>query len=85
MFKTGDIVRYNSKWCTEKERHLIHLILEVRLNPCTMTETRYLIETLNGMKVLGRNLQEVVDDFMIEQTGLNIEDLQKQEMPFNSI
>lgn len=72
-FKVGDIVRYAADWCSEGERKYLHVVKEVgMLNPVKMTETRVRIETLNtGMTFAP---QEVVDDFMIEPTGFNVED-----------
>lgn len=74
--KVGQIVRYNPKWCSEGERHLLHIVREITLNPVTMQETRAEIETLNGYKFLGHlNAVEVVDFEMIEDTGLTLDDL----------
>ena len=79
MIKVGDIVRYAPQWCTEGERHLLHLVKERLLNPCTNTETRFLIVTLNGGSYCGGLLpNEVVDDFMLEETGLTIEEAMKE-------
>ena len=75
-FKVGDIVRYAAAWSTEEERKYLHIVREVGLlNPVKMTETRVRIETLNtGMTFAP---QEVVDDFMIEPTGFNADELVK--------
>ena len=68
MFSIGELVRFDPKWCTEEELSLIHVIREVRLNPVKNTESRYLIETINGAKYLnGLNPTTVVDDFMIQK------------------
>jgi len=68
MFSIGDRVRFVPAWCTPEERDLVHVIREVRLNPVANTESRYLIETINGTKYLnGLNPVSVVDDFMIEK------------------
>ena len=68
MFNIGDQVRFSPAWCTPAETGLIHIIREIRLNPVTNTESRYLSETVNGVKYLnGLNPVSVVDDFMIEK------------------
>ena len=74
MFKVGDIVRYAPAWCSEGERKYLHVVVEVGLlNPVKMTETRVRIRTLNTSMTLMP--EEVVDDFMIELTGFNAEEL----------
>ena len=65
MFKIGQKVKYKSEYASEGEQAYIHIIKEIRLNPVTGTETRFLIETINTS--LTFNPQEVVDDFMIEE------------------
>ena len=73
MIEVGEIVRYSPKWCSDGARKYLHVIRENRLlNPVTMKETRYLIETINtGMTF---NPTEVVEEEMIEPTGFNIKD-----------
>ena len=74
--KVGSVVRYRKAWCREEERHLLHVVRENRLNPCTNEMTRWDIETINGVKYLGfMNPVETVDECMIEDTGLSIEDI----------
>ena len=68
MFKIGQKVKYKKDFCREEERELIHVIKEIRLNPVTGKETRFLIETINGTKYLfSMNPVEVVDDYMVEE------------------
>ena len=69
----GMIVRYAPEWCSPGERRYLHLVKENRLNPVTGEMTRWLIHTLNSGSVLG--MSEDVDDFMIEPTGLTIDDV----------
>ena len=64
QFKVGDIVKYASGWCSEGEEKYRHVVIEVRLNPVTGEESRYLIGTLNTTLALGST--EVVDNYMIE-------------------
>ena len=69
----GMIVRYAPNWCSEGERKYLHVVKENRLNPVTGQMTRWLIETINtGMAF---NPTEVVDDCMIEPTGLDVKNL----------
>ncbi len=77
MIKEGMIVRYSPDWCEPGERRYLHLVRENRLNPVTMTMTRWLIETIN-MENMVLNPTTVVDDYMIEPTGLTIEDLKEE-------
>lgn len=68
MFKVGDLVRYAAGWCKPEESGLLHVVREIRLNPVKGTETRALIETINGSKRLGYlNPVETVDFEMIEK------------------
>lgn len=76
MFKIGEIVRYNPKWCSAGEMQYLHVIRENRLNPVTNTMSRYLIETIN-MQNMTIHPTETVDDFMIQPTGFNIHDLKE--------
>lgn len=67
MIKVGTIVKYKKEWCASpEEENYRHVVKEVRLNPITMEETRYLIETVN-MKNMHFNPTEVVDIDMIEE------------------
>ena len=66
MYKIGSYVRFKKEWCNnESEYNLIHIIREIRLNPCS-GGNRYLIETINGSKYVGMNPTECVDECMIE-------------------
>jgi hypothetical protein len=76
--KVGMIVRYSEKWCSEGERKYLHLVKENRLNPTTDKMTRWLIETIN-MENAVFNPTETVDNFMIEPTGLTIDDIINQQ------
>lgn len=71
--EVGMIVRYAPEWCSPGERKYLHLVKENRLNPVTGEMTRWLIHTLNSCCSLG--MSEDVDDFMIEPTGLTIDDV----------
>lgn len=73
MIKTGMVVRYKSEWCSPSERKYLHVVRENRLNPVSGEMTRWLIETLGTGLFL--NPTEVVDDYMIEPTGLTVDDL----------
>ena len=73
MIKVGMVVRYKSGWCSDGERKYLHVVRENRLNPVTNEMTRWLIETINTGLFL--NPSEVVDDYMIEPTGLTVDDL----------
>jgi hypothetical protein len=66
------IVRYSPKWCSPEERKYLHVVKENRLNPVTNQMTRWLIQTIN-MENMVLQPSEVVDDYMIEPTGLNVE------------
>lgn len=72
MITEGMIVRYSSKWCSPEERKYLHVVKENRLNPVTNQMTRWLIQTIN-MENMNLQPSEVVDDYMIEPTGLNVE------------
>lgn len=72
MIKEGMIVRYADGWCSPGEEKYLHIVRENRLNPVTGKMTRYLIETINTGLTL--NPTETVDDYMIEPTGLTVED-----------
>lgn len=72
MIKTGMIVRYAPEWCSPEERKYLHVVKENRVNPVTNEMTRWLIETIN-MENMVFHPTEVVDDYMIEPTGLNVE------------
>lgn len=63
--KVGMLVRYADGWCSEGEKHLVHIVVENRLNPCTGEMTRWLIETVNS-NISIANPSETVEDYMIE-------------------
>ena len=69
----GVVVRYAPDWCSPEEHRYLHVVKENQLNPVTSEPTRWLIETLNGSTVF--NTTEVVDEEMIEPTGLTIDDI----------
>ena len=72
--KEGMVVRYANGWCSEEERKYVHVVKENRMSPITGEMTRWLIETLNiGNAPLCPT--EEVEDYMIEPTGLTVEDL----------
>ena len=73
-FKVGDIVRFASAWCSEGEEKYIHVVKENMLNPVTGEMTRYLIETIN-MEHMKFHPTEVVEDYMIEPSVFNAEEL----------
>lgn len=77
MIKVGMIVRYSPEWCESGERKYLHIVKENRLNPVTGKMTRWLIETINTNFFL--NPTEVVEDYMIEDTGFTIDDLTREE------
>ena len=66
MFKVGDAVRYRKEWSSPAERDFIHAVKEIRLNPVTMEETRYLIQNMSVTRLGGIHPVEVVDEEMIE-------------------
>ena len=74
MIKEGMIVRYANGWCSPEERKYLHLVLENRLNPVTGEMTRWLIQTIN-MENMSIQPTEVVDECMIEPTGLTVGDI----------
>lgn len=67
------IVRFAKDWCSSGERHYLHVVKENRLNPVTGKMSRWLIQTIN-MKNMTISPTEVVDDYMIEETGLSVFD-----------
>ena len=67
--KIGMAVRYADGWCSDGEKHLVHIVRENRLNPCTGEMTRWLIETINS-NISIANPTETVDDYMIEPIEL---------------
>lgn len=70
MIKVGAIVKYKKEWCAApEEENYRHVVKEVRLNPVTMEETRYLIETINMENML-LNPLEVVEEEMIEEVEI---------------
>ena len=71
----GMIVRYAPNWCSPGERKYLHVVRENCLNPCTGKMTRWLIETINTS--LTWNPTEVVEDYMIEPTGFDVNNLSK--------
>lgn len=71
--KVGMVVRYRADWCSDGERKLLHVVRENRLNPCTDKMSRWLIETINGCTFF--HTQEVVEDYMIEPTGIDVSTL----------
>lgn len=74
MFKVGDLVRYNPKWCSEGERKLLHMVKQVGLlNPVTNKETRVEIVTINSKRFMPP--VELVEEDMIYGIGLTIEDV----------
>ena len=68
------IVRYAPEWCSEGERKYLHVVKENYLNPVTNEMSRWLIETIN-MKNMFFNPTEVVDECMIEPTGISVDDI----------
>jgi len=63
MFKLGDVVKYDPKWCSEGEQKYIHVVVEVGLiNPVT-GGNRYRIETQNSLQYFKPT--EIVDEEMI--------------------
>lgn len=74
----GMIVRYTPDWCIPGERKYLHVVKENWLNPVTGEMTRWLIETIN-MEDMVFHPTEVVEDYMIEPTGINIEDYIKTQ------
>lgn len=72
MIKAGDIVRYSEKWCSEGERKYLHVVKESVLNPVTGEMSRWLIQTINSGMTFAPS--EVVEDYMIEKVGWNVED-----------
>lgn len=73
MITEGMIVRYSSEWCSLGERKYLHVVKENRLNPVTNQMTRWLIQTIN-MENMTLQPTSVVEDYMIEPTGFNIND-----------
>ena len=73
MITTEMIVRYRPEWCSEGERHYLHVVKENRMNPITGKMTRWLIETINAKNMI-LPPTEVVEENMIESTGFNIQD-----------
>ena len=71
MISEGMIVRYAPEWCSAEERKYLHVVCENRLNPVTGKPTRWLIKTIN-MWNLHIQPSSVVEDYMIEPTGLSI-------------
>ena len=62
-FKVGDLVKYSDDWCSNGERHLIHIVRENVLSPTTNELTRWVIETINSDLFI--NPVETVEDYMI--------------------
>ena len=73
MIKEGMIVRYKKEYCTPDERKYLHLVKETTINPVTNEMTRFKIVTLNTNLFLPPC--EVVDDYMIEETGFTLEEV----------
>jgi len=69
----GMIVRYAHEWCSHGERKYLHVVKENLLNPVSNKMTRWLIETIN-MEHMTLHPTSVVEDYMIEPTGFNIND-----------
>ena len=74
MIREGMVVRYAPEWCTDGERKYLHVVKENRLSPVTGEMTRWLIETIN-MENMYFHPTEVVEEYMLEPTGLSIEDI----------
>ena len=69
--KQGSIVRYNPKWCTEEERHLLFVILEERGSPVDDTKKRFLIRCLTPISKNSIFYHiECVDEEMIEEVTI---------------
>lgn len=73
MIEAGMIVRYAPKWCEPEERKYLHLVLENQMNPVTGKMSRWLIRTIN-MEHMLLQPTSVVEDYMIEPTGITIDD-----------
>ena len=76
MIKVGMIVRYAPDWCSPGERKYLHVVKENQLNPVTGKMTRWLIQTINTQLFLQPT--SVVEDYMIEPTGMTVEDLESE-------
>lgn len=76
MIKTGMIVHYAPDWCSPEEEKYLHVVIENQLNPVTGKMTRWLIRTINTK--LFFQPTSVVEDYMIEPTGMTVDDLEKE-------
>ncbi len=76
MIKAGMIVRYAPDWCSPGEEKYLHVVIENQLNPVTGKMTRWLIRTINTKLFLQPT--SVVEDYMIEPTGMTVDDLEKE-------
>lgn len=76
MIKAGMIVRYAPDWCEPGEKKYLHVVIENQLNPVTGKMTRWLIRTINTK--LSLQPTSVVEDYMIEPTGMTVDDLGKE-------
>ena len=74
MIKEGMIVRFAHDWCSPGERKYLHVVKENQLNPVTNRMTRWLIQTIN-MEHMTLQPTTVVEDYMIEPTGLTVTDI----------
>lgn len=76
MIKAGMIVRYAPDLCSPGEEKYLHVVIESQLNPVTGKMTRWLIRTINTKLFLQPT--SVVEDYMIEPTGMTVDDLEKE-------